>query len=675
MRSFHLKSVGASVLAVVLIPAIHSASSRGKVVGDEVTFSDVDSTTTRRVAQLIEARHFEKQPIDDAVSIELFEDYIDAWDPNRLYFLKSDIDTFANYRTSLDDQVKVGQLSFASTVFDRFMSRCVAAQSIIEETINADHDFTVEESTLRDGTERPWGTSPAEVREYWRKTIKLQLLNLVLDGENEDEARATLKQRYQTSFNLVKQTDSSEVLELYLSTMMRCLDPHSRYFSPQSEDEFQMDMSLQLTGIGAQLRHEHGQTVVEEIVPGGAAFSDGRLQSEDVILAVGQGAEGPMNDIVGLKLQSVVEQIRGRIDTVVRLRIKRATTDETMVVKLTRQRIELKAQEVSGQVIDSKTWVDGDSRKLGVLRIPSFYRDFRNAAAGNPYRSAARDTDVILKQFRDAGVDAVVVDIRNNTGGALAEAVELTGLFIPTGPVVQMVARDTDPQVLADQDDGLAWDGPLVVLINRQTASASEIFAAAVKDYRRGIVVGDSSTHGKGSVQNIVDIRRGSTGPDQGAIKLTVGAWHGVTGTSSQVTGVTSDVVLPSETDMDIFGEGSLQHPIANTTTQQAKYLPFQDLRTDGSVAEVRQKSAERIRKSAEFARTIARMEFARSQQDAEQISLNLIERQQLRQKVDDLTEEASTTTEDSEASFARNFYNREVVQTTVDFLNALAAD
>ncbi|MCR9201091.1 MAG: carboxy terminal-processing peptidase [Planctomycetaceae bacterium] len=638
---------------------------------DDVKLTDVDGATTQRVARLIAARHFEKQPIDDAVSLELFDDFLNAWDPSHLYLTKSDVEEFSRYRTQLDDQIKAGQLDFPQLVFERFLSRCQAAQSMVNELIDAEHDFTQEESTLKDGGDRAWADTPADLQEYWRQTIKRQLLGLVLDGQSADQARATLRLRYQTTWNLIAQTDGSELLELYLSTMMRCLDPHSRYFSPRSEDEFQMDMSLKLVGIGARLRHDSGNTVVAEIVPGGAAAADGGLRPEDTIVAVGQGKSGPVTDIVGLKLASVVEQIRGAEDTFVRLHVKRAAADGVIVLTLKRQQVELQDQQVSGQVIDSAKWIDGPSQKIGVLTIPSFYRDFRSVASSTTFRSAARDTRRILSDFRQQKVDAVVVDIRNNTGGALAEAVEVTGLFIPSGPVVQMTARDMSPEVLNDEDTELAWQGPLVVLINRHTASASEIFAAAVKDYRRGIVVGDSKTHGKGSVQNIIDIRTGMRGPDQGAIKLTIGAWHGVSGGSSQVTGVPADVVLPSDTDVDLFGEGSLEHPIANTSTRQLSFLPFQNLVTAAAIKTVQQKSAARVEQDADFQRTQARMQFVANREQQRHVSLNLQTRQTERQQWEDLLEGVESSSGDD--LFARDFYHTEVVRTTVDFLNILA--
>ncbi len=371
-----LKNRSKTVLSLCLLATAAVAVPRQPALGDNVAFSDVDSITTRRVAELILARHFENQPIDDEVSGQLFDSYLKAWDPNRLYFTKSDIDEFTVFRTSLDDQIRSGQLQFAKLVFDRFIVRATESQSVISSAIDQQHDFLIDESVVRKGDSRPWASSAAETKENWRKTIKLQLLNFIIDGDAIDEAKAKLKLRYSTSHNLLVQTDKDEVLELYLTSMMQCLDPHSRYFSPRSEEEFQTNMSLRLTGIGARLRHENGNTVVEEIVKGGAADSDGRLSKEDTIVAVGQGEDGGLIDIVGLKLQAVVDQIRGEVGTVVRLQVEKKGTTKRIVYRMTRQQIELEDQQVSGRIVDSGEWVNGTSGTIGLLTIPRFIETF-----------------------------------------------------------------------------------------------------------------------------------------------------------------------------------------------------------------------------------------------------------------------------------------------------------
>lgn len=646
---------------------------------DDLHFTKTESDTTRIVTQLIEARHLENQAIDDSLSTEFLDSYIDAWDSNRLYFTHVDIDEFHAYRTSLDDHVKTGQLKFATLVFNRFVERSsLALTSFIKPAIESSHDFEIDESIVKDGSTQDWATSDDQLRERWRKAVKLQLLNLKLDGDSDADARAKLHRRYANNLNLLKQTEPGELLEIYLTTFMQCFDPHSRYFSPQSEDDFRMDMSLKLTGIGARLRHDVGDTVVEEVVKGGAADKDGRLQAGDVITAVGQGRDGELKDIVGMKLQHVVDQIRGEKGTVVRLQVLKNGTTVTAVYDLNRQLIELESQQVSGLTINAGDFVPGATAKVGVLTIPSFYRDFEKAANGGNFRSTSRDIRKLLKRFRAEGVDSLVVDIRRNSGGALAEAIEVTGLFIPNGPVVQMQARDKSLEVLSDEETDFPWRGPLVVLSGRGAASASEIFAAAIKDYRRGIVVGDETTHGKGSVQNILSVRSRLLDPevDRGALKLTIGTWHGISGQSNQLKGVKSDVVLPSVVDARETGERSLDNALPNTPRSPVKYMAFQNYVDSGVLDAIRRNSKQRTSADQDFARIIARKTYLEQVKAETHVSLNLKQQQLRRKQAEELLSSDNTESNSEPASqaaeFGSEFYTREVLQITVDYLNLL---
>lgn len=651
----------------------------GTAVADDLRFSKTESDTTRLVTQLIEARHLEKQPIDDSLSKQFYESYVETWDSNRLYFTESDIKEFNAYKTSLDEYAKSGQLKFATLVFNRFVQRStLVLDRFIKPAIADPHDFETDESIVKDGSTQDWAVNDEELRARWQKTIKLQLLNLKLDGDDDEDAKTKLNRRYANNLNLLKQTEPSELLEVYLTTFMQCFDPHSRYFSPRSEDDFRMDMSLQMTGIGARLRHDVGDTVVEEIVKGGAADKDGRLQAGDIITAVGQGTNGKLNDIVGSKLQHVVDQIRGAKGTIVRLQVLKNGTNATVVYDLNRQLIELESQQVSGVTINAGDYVPGATATVGVLTIPSFYRDFEKAAGGGNFRSTSRDIRKLLKRFRDEGVDSLIVDIRRNSGGALAEAIEVTGLFIPDGPVVQMQARGEKLEVLADQETDCPWRGPLVVLSDRGAASASEIFAAAIKDYKRGIVVGDETTHGKGSVQNILGVRSRLLNPsiDRGALKLTIGTWHGISGQSNQLEGVKSDVVLPSVEDVQETGERSLDNALPNVSRSPVKYLAFQNYVGPKMLEAIRRNSQQRILKDEDFAKIVARKNYVEQLAAETHVSLNLKQQQQRRKQVEELlssdSPESESEPEDSTAEFGSDFYTKEVLEITVDYLNLL---
>lgn len=678
MRSF-LKPAdrtGKHTLFVMLVAAGLLTIIDRSAVGQQIEFSAKDAETAKMVVKLVQARHLENQPLDDEVSSNAFDAFVKAWDPNRLYFTQADISELEANRNLLDDQIQAGQLQFAALAFERFATRSAALQPVIEETIDSEHDFELDESIVKNAATQPWAASDSDIRERWRKTIKLQLLNQKLDGETDASAKEKLKRRYESNFNLLKQTDKDEVLELFLSSFMRGLDPHSRYFSPTTEEEFNMAMSLKLTGIGARLRHELGSTVVEEVIKGGAASSDGRLESGDVIVGVGQGKEGDFNDIVGVKLQYVVDQIRGKEGAIVRLRVQKKTGGEAVEYALTRKKIVLEDQRVSGVVIDGSKVQSGATQRVGVLTIPSFYRDFRQAAQGSAFRSTAEDVKAVLRDFKQQNVDAVIVDMRDNTGGALAEAVEVTGLFIPTGPVVQMQARGEQREVLSDKDKDWDWRGPMVVLCDRMTASASEIVASAIKDYRRGIIVGDTATHGKGSVQNVLELQsRRFAKEDRGAIKLTIGTWHGVSGDSSQQTGVSSDITLPSVSDTDEMGEVSLDHALLNEKAVRLKYLPFQKFVSADVVDMLRRQSSERIAVSQDFMATQKRIDYVKQLEAKTEVSLNFKTQQAQRATAKALlTAEAPapTTGVVSGQEFAKDYYNREVLEITLDYLRLL---
>lgn len=566
--------------------------------------SSSEQTTARLAADMISKYHIGQKPVDDRISQLTFTRYLKDLDPAKLYFTKADIDEFSPYKDKLDDLLKAGNVEFAHLVFQRYLQRLTERVAIAHQLIDLPHDFTVDESMVTDGDLLAYAATPEELNERWRKRIKFELVSLLLDDKTIEEAKKQVHKRYDTLLKAAKGTEPSEILEIYLSAVAHSFDPHSSYMSPQTVEDFQISMRLSLEGIGAALRSIDGYVTVSEVVPGGAAEKDGRLKANDKIVAVAQDGEDYV-DVVEMKLNRVVRLIRGMGGTKVKLKVVNAA-NETSEVVLTRQKIELKAQEVKGEIIPLETRIPGAKGRIGVINIPSFYRDFGGAQAGQDnFKSTSRDVAKALQEFdKQGGVDAVVIDLRMNGGGALTEAIEVSGLFIDQGPVVQIKEPNGKIKSYDDEDPGVMYKGPLVVLCNRLSASASEIFAAAIKDYGRGIVVGDTTTHGKGTVQHVMPISNRMfsvlNNQDLGSVKLTINQFYRVNGDSTQNRGVPSDVVLPSLVDHMDLGESFLENALAFDQVPKAAH-PIYDMTPANVLAALKEQSARRIAAEADF--------------------------------------------------------------------------
>lgn len=420
--------------------------------------SEDDGTTARMVADMVSTRHINHPKVDDDIAQRLLNRYVDIWDPQKLYFLKSDIAAFQASANLLDDQIRAGDVTFASTVFDRFMLRMNERMGMIDQLVDADHDFTINEEMVLDPDDLDWAASEPELAERWRKRIKFDLLMLKLDDTELSEARTRLHKRYKRNRSMLEQTEAHEILELYLSSMTHCLDPHSSYMSPQTLEDFRINMELKLEGIGARLKYDDGYTTVEEVIKGGAAATHGKLTKGDKIIGV--DPDGPAGseetiDVVEMKLSKVVDKIRGPKGTEVTLQVK-TEAGGIESYTMTRQMVKLTEQEVKGKIIETSEWIDGRPGKVGVLNIPSFYRDFREASRGGDFKSTSRDVRKILSQFQEQGVDSLIVDLRWNGGGALSEAIEVSGLFIPRGPVVQVREPGDAVTPYNDEDPDMA---------------------------------------------------------------------------------------------------------------------------------------------------------------------------------------------------------------------------
>ncbi len=638
-----------------------------------------DRRITRVVTLMMERAHLLQHELDDEISNRSITSFIDRLDPMRLYFLKSDIDGFMKKKDTIDDMVSEGDITFAYDVFKTYLDRIDERLPVINELIDADHDFTAKESINTDWDNVSFAESTDEAEDRWRKRIKYNLLVLKGDDETEERSKERLHRRYNSFSNQMHRTDSDELLEMFLNSVMASFDPHTSYMSPTTLENFEIVMRLNLDGIGAGLTMQDGDTVITKIIPGGAADKHGELKVNDRIVSVGQGEEGEMEDVIGMKLDEVVQRIRGKAGTIVRIGVIPADKSGSTVLNITRARIELTDSEAQAKVI--KHTANDEEFKVGVISLPSFYMDMDAARRGvRDYKSTTRDVRKLLKGFEEAGgVDAILLDLSRNGGGSLTEAIDLTGLFIDRGPVVQV--KDPTGRVTAYEDEnaGVAWDGPLVVLTSKFSASASEIFAGAIADYGRGIIVGDSATHGKGTVQSLQDLgrelfRNTPNPPEFGALKITIQQFYRPNGASTQKHGVAADIILPSFSDHMDISESDLDFAVDFDKVDSANEVNL-GMRKQATINTVKDLSSKRISNSEDFQSLLDRIAQYEEQKKDKLISVNEKEFFARREEVNAEKEEEAQIEETMEADddiFPESYYNTEVLDITVDYINAL---
>jgi carboxyl-terminal processing protease len=451
-------------------------------------------------------------------------------------------------------------VSAAYDIYNVFQKRYYERMAyVMDKLIHQAFDYSIDEYYETDREKEPWAQSVDELNEIWRKIIKSQGLSLKLAGKTQSEIEETLTKRYERFIKNINQFNAEDVFSVYMNSVTEAYDPHTNYFSPKASDLFKQSMSLSLEGIGARLQTDNDYTKIFEILPGGPAEKSGKLQVNDLIIAVGQGEDGELVDVVGWRIDEVVKLIKGPKGTTVRLLLLPAETGvggPSQELVLVRDKIKLEDQAAKKSVVNYQ--VDGKSLKLGVISLPSFYMDFDAYQKGDPnYRSTTRDVKKLIKELQGDGVDGIVMDLRNNGGGSLAEAIDLTGLFIKEGPVVQVKNSMNKVEIGMDDDKSVTYNGPLVVMTNRFSASASEIFAGAIQDYNRGVIAGES-TYGKGTVQTVLDLKRFINNQDEvGELKLTFQKFYRVTGSSTQNKGVIPDVILPSALSGKQYGESA----------------------------------------------------------------------------------------------------------------------
>jgi carboxyl-terminal processing protease len=552
--------------------------------GDAVAVApNTDQSNTSKLVYglLSDSRYaYRPRPLDDALSQEVFKRYFEALDGGKQFFTAADVARFAPYKTKMDDAIRSGDLAPAYEIFAVYKQRVGQRVAYARALLKQDFDFTGSQRWEYDREDAPWAADGKELDAIWKKSVMNDWLRLKLAGKKPDDIRKTLDKRYANLQRSINELKTEDVFQTFLNAYTGAIDPHTDYFTPRTAENFNQSMSLSLEGIGAVLQRQDDLVAVREIVPGGPADLSGKLKVGDRIVAVGQGKSGPMTDVIGWRIDDVVAQIRGKKDTQVRIEyipVEAGIDGKHAQVTITRQKVKLEEQAAKAETITLPASAGEPARRIGVIKLPAFYQDFEGRRRNpNDFNSATRDIAKLLAQFKAQGVDGVVMDLRNNGGGSLDEAVELTGLFIDKGPVVQVRESGGRVTVNSDRKTGVAWDGPLAVLINRASASASEIFAGAIQDYGRGLVIGETS-FGKGTVQNMVDLDRwpANEAPRFGSVKLTIAQFFRVAGGSTQHKGVVPDIAFPVSVDASEYGESTYDNALPWTRIAAVPHLQY----------------------------------------------------------------------------------------------------
>jgi len=626
----------AALLGAAMTPPAAAPSTAPAAAAAVLAPTEQESYVARRVADIIAHEHYRRAPLDDRLSSLILDRYLDAIDGARSYFYASDIAEFERYRYQLDDAIKSGDVEPAFVIFRRYQQRNRERMAYAIELLNKKPDFDLDESFNFDREKEPWPAGAAEMNELWRKRVKNDALSLVTTGKQWPEVVDILRKRYEHVAKRMDQSKPEDVFEAFMNAFVLSLDPHSNYFSARNSEEYNIQMSLSYEGIGASLSLTDDYVTVIDVIAGGPAAVSGKLGANDRITAVGEGKTGELVDVIGWRLDDVVQKIRGPGGTLVRLQLLPAGAapgSTQKVVEFTRNRVSLENQ-ASHKAMRTVTR-NGREVKIGVITVPSFYQDYDASRAGvKDYRSTTRDVQRLIGELRKDGAEAIIMDLRANGGGYLPEAESLTGLFIDRGPVVQL--RDTTGHIEVDDDPDPAifYSGPLIVLVDRFSASASEIFAGAIQDYGRGLIIGQQ-TYGKGTVQNAHPLNYTIFGrkPELGQLNVTIGKYYRITGESTQDRGVTPDIAMPSLIDANEVGESTRDRALPWDHIEAASFKVEGDLKP--LAAQLEKLHEERTAGSADFRYLrddIAALDAARSEKT---VSLNLAAREAERKRQD----------------------------------------
>ena len=578
----HIKALSFALLGGLSIPgaaiseepAAPESAQHTPVTAPVLSPLDVHPRTSLTVVEQLRYNHFVKKTLDDGISSDVFDKYLATLDGGRAYFLATDVEEFEQYRYTLDDALKRANLDPAFEIFNRFQARVVERLNFLITRLDqgvTNFDFTLDEELEIDRENAQWPADLQAQDDLWRKRLKAAVLSMKLNGKEDAEIADLLRKRYKNRLKQTLQNKSEDAFQLYINAFASTYDPHTQYFSPRASRNFNINMSLSLEGIGAVLKSEDDYTSVVSLVTAGPADKSGDIEPADKIISVGQGAGGPLIDVVGWRLDDVVELIRGPKGSVVRLEVVPAKSDssDSKVISITRNTVQLEEQAAQAKLL---TLNDGARDvRIGVIDVPTFYVDFNASQQGDEnYRSTTRDVAALIDQLKQEKIDGLIIDLRNNGGGSLQEADTLTGLFIESGPTVQVKSSRRRPSVYTDNDATIAWDGPMAVMVNRLSASASEIFAGAIQDYGRGLILG-SQTFGKGTVQTLIPLNRGK-------LKITAAKFYRVSGQSTQHQGILPDIAFPEVVDSEQVGESALEDAMPWDMIKPAVYEQANEL-------------------------------------------------------------------------------------------------
>ncbi|MBL8891240.1 MAG: carboxy terminal-processing peptidase [Planctomycetaceae bacterium] len=650
----------------------------------------------RDTFQLMNQYHLSKKKFDSAMASEGLKMYFRNLDPMKLYFYQSDIEEFSKRSDEILKAWPEGKYDLAFDIFNRYLKRVQEMVVIADEWIDSDFDFSVNEELTADAKLIQYCATEEEMKERWRQRIKYSFMLLEIEREENEKnmaedpskadasfenisSRDKLHRRYKALNRRMSQFIDEDVVELYLSAITTCFDPHTSYMSPTSYDDFMIQMRLNLEGIGATLQStDDGLTTIKRIVPGGAADRSGEIQVDDKIVAVGQDTSGEMVDVTDMRLKDVVAMIRGKAGTNVRLNVLKKDGGGLKTISITREKIELTDSAARGKVFEQGQKADGTPFKVGVIDLPSFYSDMEGARTqAGDFRSTTRDVQKLLEQFKTENVDSVVLDLRMNGGGSLREAIDCTGLFIDRGPIVQVKDPLGQIEQLDDTSGSVSWAGPLVVVTSKFSASASEILAGAIQDYNRGIVVGDPATHGKGTVQNLLNLaaqydrsREAASSTTLGALKLTIQQFYRPGGDSTQLRGVLADVTLPSITAQMDVAEGDLDYAMAFDKVPSARFTKL-NMAGPEVVAKLTENSVQRRSQSSDFQRLERDIQRYVDQKQRKTVTLNkaayLAEREEFNAEKQD-EDTVNKQVEGPSTEIQRDFYLDEILQIAADY-------
>lgn len=589
------------------------------------------------IDRLLEQFHYKDYHLDDALSESILNNYIDSLDPARLFFTATDIEEIDRLKNNFDDYIRRGITAAYHSIFDIYRARVEERIDYALQRLEHNFNFAIDEVYELDRSESPWALDEEELNSLWRKRIKNDLINLYLSDENEEEALDTLRRRYKSIARRSQQIKDNEIFQIYVNAYANAIEPHTGYFSPRATEEFNISMRLSLQGIGAVLRSEDDQTEIVSIVPGGPADQSAQIHADDKILAVAQGIKGEFIDIFGWRLSDVVDLIRGPKGSSVRLSIlpgALGAVASAREVTIVRDKIKLDSQAARSRVLEVET--DSGQSRLGIIVLPSFYIDFEGRSNGDKeYRSTTRDVAKLIADLNQQEVEGIIIDLRGNGGGSLEEVITLTGLFIDQGPVVQVKNSDGRVRTHSDRQRGALYEGPLAVMVNRQSASASEIFAGAIQDYKRGLIIGEP-TFGKGTVQNVLPISayaKKQFDDDLGQIKITIAQFFRINGDSTQHRGVVPDIRWPfGESQSEPFGERAFDNALPWRHIAESDYITSSPSISTTTLEHLIMRHQKRIEQDAAFIAELDKYNLLAETRIEKSVSLDKNSRQHKRE-------------------------------------------